>query len=128
MSHVTKISVQLKSKEAIVCAAERMGFKIEENAFARAWASQTVQAELVLRLERYDVGFVRGKDGSFDAVGDFEMGSAIQRLGKDLEWFRNEYSVQAAVLEARKAGFTASVRYTDEKAREAEITLVEVQA
>lgn len=127
MSHITKIAVKLKIKDAIVQAGKKLGLVVEENSFVRGWGSQRVKADVVLRMQPYDVGFVQATDGSYDAVGDFDMGAGRQ-LGEGLLVLRNEYAVQACLMEAQRAGMLASVKYTNEETHEAEIILTEVQA
>jgi len=127
MSHITKIAVKLKNKDAIVQAGKKLGLQVEENAFVRGWGSTRAKADVVLRMQPYDVGFVVQPDGSYDAVGDFDMGAGRQ-LGEGLLRLRNEYAVQACLIEAQRAGMLASVKYTDEESREAEIILTEVLA
>ena len=123
MSHTSTIkNVSIKDGEAIGQAIQNlrsMGIKcnLKKNAVPRMfYKDQHKACDLVLELEdsRYDLGFQKGNDGSYDIVCDLWGGDIAKQLGVSggsgaeyaIGKFSQQYAVEAAKNNAVAQGYS----------------------
>jgi hypothetical protein len=110
VSHFTKtdLPIQMKDREVIIKAAQKLGCAVLENAIARGWAGQEHSGELVLRHPEspYDVALNRNKEGAYEPTADLYQGHVARIFGTSRE---NPYGKLIARYGAEKAKKLARV-------------------
>jgi hypothetical protein len=128
MSHITTVKTEVSDEAAIILAAKTMGYEIERNATPRFYytslvgygiadvivARESQSCDLVMKLPgRYDLGFKKNAQGTYDFVCDGELlsgayGRASQGraiVGENGETFLNEYAAAVSTLWAQDQGY-----------------------
>jgi hypothetical protein len=107
MSHFTTIDVQIKDITALRHACAEIGVDLQENAFARGYASNRRHGAHVIRLKGpYDVALQEVPDGSYRLIADLWHGHVERELGPGLGRLKQLYGVHKTIAEARKKGLT----------------------
>ena len=79
MSHITTVKTTLNNLDLIQNALNLLGLKTIKNSQVRMWNSRTVQADIVIKLDNYDVGVKRNADGTYRLEADSYAWSEIAR-------------------------------------------------
>ena len=129
MSHISTVELQIKSVEALRRAAERCGLELVESVDGYWWYGSDVanssvrnkQCDYVLRVKDYDKDRrVRGAPYEVGVVADGQGGYSLQydgfcganglmaKAGEDCVSVKRYYLAEAAKLEARRRGYSAS--------------------
>lgn len=103
MSHLTQINSRITKKEVLIQACHNVGspiLEVKENFYVRLWGNKTAAAEVVCVLEgKYDLGFSKVGDGSYNFIADFAIGSCGGG-SKSLEPLTKKIAQEYARLEA----------------------------
>lgn len=70
MSHITEVKTEFTSLDAVEAACRALELETQRNSIVRGYKGATFTAELVAKLDHYDVGFVRSQDGKITIVSD----------------------------------------------------------
>jgi len=113
MSHFVTVDVEITSIEALKRAVEKLGYRLQSNAYCRGWSGQTQKCDYVVPLPGpYDLGFIL-QDKTYVPVGDFYNGHIARYLGNGQRGTRNEigkllqqYAVEEVLIEAQQNGMS----------------------
>ena len=113
MSHFTTIKTKIQDKECLIEALRKVttGFsQIVENIPIKGYQGRRRQGDVVVKTGKaFDVGFIKGKDGSYQMVADWW---GIRRDGvlkgnhqEFLNDVQKEYTVSKVIKTVSKRGF-----------------------
>ena len=113
MSHFTTIKTKIQDKECLIEALRKIntGFsQIVENNPIKGYQGRRRQGDVVVKTGKaFDVGFIKGKDGSYQMVADWW---GIRRDGvlkgnhqEFLNDVQKEYTVSKVIKTVSKRGF-----------------------
>ncbi|MDB5097235.1 MAG: hypothetical protein JWM80_1656 [Cyanobacteria bacterium RYN_339] len=108
MSHFTRVKTQITDREMLVKALADLKYSVSENATVRGYQGDKLQAEVVVRPGGgYDIGFERGKDGSYQVVADWWGVENEAKLSTKafVEPVTQRYAYHKVVAEVAKQGF-----------------------
>ena len=115
MSCFVRIATQIVDETALREAIVARGYKIKESRAVRGWQDAEETADIVFDpgSANYDVGAVRGGDGTFSFVAYWEMA----RIDRDVfvSQLTQAYGVARVTQAAKKAGFVIAGKKVDEK-------------
>jgi hypothetical protein len=105
VSHFTTIKTEIKDIEALRCAVEELGLRLETKTEARGYAGNKLPGEHVIRLKGpYDVAINRQENGSYGLTCDWWNGHAAREVGEKFGKLLQLYGVHKASREARRKG------------------------
>ncbi|RRJ54810.1 DUF1257 domain-containing protein [Paenibacillus oralis] len=104
MSHWVEKKANFKDIDALKEACTMLGLQLIQNAKARGWSSNTIQADYVIKLNgSYDVALINNGDG-YDISADWYDGSVARAIGKEGNNLKQAYTAAATVKVARAQG------------------------
>lgn len=113
MSHETRLSttIEVAERKALVDGLRELGLEVVENTGCRQYHGQTVQADVVIRLGEYDIGFVARPDGTFETTADhwglrFEHGR-LREILPDLDGLTRGGDIYEALMKKVKGAYNA---------------------
>lgn len=80
MSHFSAVKTKIKDLGILQRVCQKRGLNYELDSYARGYDAQMAKADFVIKLGRYDIGFVQKDDKSFEAQADFSMGSCEGKI------------------------------------------------
>ena len=115
MSCFVRIATQIVDEASLREAIVDRGYEIKKSRAVRGWQDAEESADIVFDAgsANYDVGAVRGGDGTFSFVADWEMA----RIDRDqyVGQLTQAYGVARVTQAAKKAGFVIAGKKVDEK-------------
>lgn len=124
MSHISTVTTQIKDLEAMAEACQFLGLELDQNAKRfRYYAGKYNACDAAIRIpgntEAYEVGLVRGKDGTYQILYDpFCGGRGMQErissmqdasgkylAGSDCNRLKQEYSTAVAKRRLTREGY-----------------------
>jgi len=115
MSHIAGVKTKVKDPVTLAQAAAALGLKIKPDGQCR-WYGGTKKMDLVFGLPgRFDVGFVRSKDGTFSLEADFWGGDVERAIGRQGGRLLQAYAVLKARQQGLAMGFAAGERRVGEE-------------
>lgn len=107
MSHFTKLKTKLVERVHLISALRDLGHEPREDASVKGWNGSRKNADVVFTPSHgsWDVGFIRGNDGTHDMVADWMGVRGIQR-GAFLDQLTQRYAYRATVAKLEEQGFT----------------------
>jgi hypothetical protein len=79
MSHVTTVKTQLNNLDLIQNALNLLGLKTTKHSELRMWNGRTIKADIVIKLNQYDIGVKRNEDGTYRLEADSYAWGEIAR-------------------------------------------------
>lgn len=138
MSHISKVSTQLKDKESLIAALQDMGFTAEQIELhdtpvsLKGYGTGGSKGNIIIRKKHLansynDIGFVKKEDGTYEAlISDPNMRNSaasrnshtegIKNFGNDwMNKLNQRYSYQNIKKVAALNGYAISERFVDGK-------------
>lgn len=123
MSHVAKISIDVKSLEDLEAAAKALGLRLERGAQTFRSFQRGLKCDHKItdpgNPNAYEIGVTKRADGKgFDLAFDEWAGAGgmVEKIGQGAKKLRQEYSASVATSYYRRKGFRVS-RTTKEDGR-----------
>lgn len=111
MSHIAKIELQIKDKEALKAAILELGGQYHPRPTFRLWRETPCESCATFPDEpHFELGFVREKatDRHLTAKWDTDSQPLNKRLGTNGERLKQLYGVHAASQTLRRQGYTVT--------------------
>jgi len=111
MSHFTQMKTSLTEKDILKKVLKAMKFEVVEEpngVEVRGYFGDTQKAEFkVLTDTHYDIGFVKGENGGYEIVGDWELLPKVSGIEQQdfLAKVKREYAREAIVETAKSRGY-----------------------
>jgi len=118
MSHMTQVSLEIKSLAELERACNRLGLTlVRGKTKARYYGHSTMTCDHVIEVPRtaFDIAVKRLSNGTFTLSCDFygqEGGILKQTCGNDLGLLKQAYAVEVAKREGRKKGMSVTEEKT----------------
>lgn len=88
MSHFTEVKSKLKDRQRLQKVLKNLGFEIiesetgvENGVNVRGYFDESIPADFkILTKSKYDIGFVKNSDGTYDVVGDWELLPKVSQI------------------------------------------------
>ena len=115
MSHFSEVKTKMTETKYLKDALKALGFNLVESEIpvqVRGFFGESVQAEFkVTTSTHYDIGFVKGENGSYEVVGDWELLPQVSQIEREpfLAAVKRQYAKTAIEAIAKSQGYEISM-------------------
>ncbi len=121
MSHFTKCALKVTNLVALKRALAEMGLTFSEaevgqHVYVRGYKGAKENADVVVNMGKYDIGFVKQEDGTYQMVADW-WGIEVTGHGTQEEFeekVNQQYAYQRVVIACEEQGYTMEETKTEE--------------
>jgi len=121
VSHWTTVKTQIKDVQALIAAATELGLAVElpsptgQRPVIRGYATMRQEVDLAVKLKgRYDVGFLKQPDGTYQMTADWWQGHVAAEIGAEGGRLCQVYVFHVIAIQARKKGLGVFRSVTDD--------------
>lgn len=121
MSHFTQVTTQIANKEMLVACLKELGYDVEEQMTIKGYRGQETPVDIAVRMQQgYDIGFVRGADGTYSCIADWfgVQGTNEQQFTQKVQ---QQYALTTVMNKIGQQGFNV---VEQQRADNGEIRLV----
>ncbi len=113
MSHFTKMKTKIRDLSSLKRACERLNLNLEvgQGLEVRGFSGRPKIDGAVIKLDRYDVGFERKQDGSYEIVTDLWGLETKEKIKSPTEWLNRitqMYNVEYMKKQALLKGYSVT--------------------
>jgi hypothetical protein len=110
MSHFTTVATKITDIGCLISALCKLKLSYAydtRGVVVNGWRGQTTQAELAIRMGRYDIGMVKDENGAYALIGDWWgiETSTGKTEGEIIEQITQAYSVEKVLKACADAGY-----------------------
>lgn len=129
MSHIAKVSLEIKDLDAFARACTRCGVEfLRDVSEFRYYRGKKAPCEHAVRVnsQAYEMGLRREAKGGWSLVADFYMGGMglVDKVGEGAKTLKQFYAVEASKSVAQRRGFTVQERWSSGKAGVGSVELI----